>query len=91
MAEGKAVSIIPLTGKNYPTWRVQCRMALMREGLWEIVSGKERAPSESAGAEERAKYSARSDRALATVVLAVDPSLLYLISDPLTPRLSGRN
>ncbi len=57
----------------------------MREGLGEIVSGKERAPSESAGAEKRAKYLARSDRALATVVLAVDPSLLYLISDLVDP------
>ena len=85
MAEGKTVSIIPLNGKNYPSWRVQCRMALMREGLWGIVAGTEQAPDETAGADERAKFSARSDRALATVVLAVDPSLLYLIGEPVDP------
>ena len=87
MAEGKTVSIIPLNGKNYPSWRVQCRMALMREGLWGIVAGTEQAPNETAGADERAKFSARSDRALATVVLAVDPSLLYLIGDPVDPKV----
>ena len=87
MAEGKTVSIIPLNGKNYPSWRVQSRMALMREGLWGIVAGTEQAPNETAGADERAKFSARSDRALAKVVLAVDPSLLYLIGDPVDPKV----
>ena len=34
MAESKTtVTIVPLSGKNYPTWKVQCRMALMRENL----------------------------------------------------------
>ena len=56
MAEGKTVSIIPLNGKNYPSWRVQCRMALMREGLWGIVAGTEQALDETAGADERAKF-----------------------------------
>ena len=34
MASGfdvKTTSIIPLNGKNVPTWKVQCRMALMRD------------------------------------------------------------
>ena len=44
---------------------VKCRMALMRAGLWDNVSGNESAPAE----EEAAKYSksmARRDRDLAT-------------------------
>ena len=28
MAESKAVRVIPLNGSNYPTWKVQCQMAL---------------------------------------------------------------
>lgn len=28
---------------NYATWRVQCQMALIRDGLWEIVSEAEQA------------------------------------------------
>ena len=33
----KAIGIVPLNGANYPTWKVQCQMALMKEGLWSIV------------------------------------------------------
>ena len=45
MAEVKA-SIVPLNQTNYPTWKVQCRIALMKEGLWSIVDGTETAPPE---------------------------------------------
>ena len=77
MAESKSVSIVPL---NYPTWKLQCRMVLMKEGLWSIVNGTEEVP----GAEEVervAKFNARRDRTLALIVLSVDPSLLYLLGD----------
>ena len=40
MAELKT-AVIPLTGKNYPTWKVQCKMALMKDSLWGIVTGSE--------------------------------------------------
>ncbi len=95
MAEGKHhVSIVALNGANYPTWKVQCRMALIREGLWGIVAGTEACPEE-AEAEKYAKFMARKDRALATIVLAIEPSLLYLIGDPEDPaavwrKLSGQ-
>ena len=82
MAESKANTIVPLNGANYPTWKVQCRMALVRDGLWGIVSGTETAP---AGGDGRSKFLARRDRALATIVLAVEPSLLYLLGDPENP------
>ena len=51
-------------------------MALMKEGLWKIVIGDE-------GVDESvtAKYVARRDQALATVVLSIDPSLSYLLGD----------
>ena len=35
-------ALVPLTGSNYPTWTVQCKMALLKEGLWEIVDGSVR-------------------------------------------------
>ena len=35
------VSIIHLKGKKYLTWKVQCQMALMKEGVWGIVQGTE--------------------------------------------------
>ena len=84
MAESKiATGIVPLNGTNYPTWKIQCKMALMKEGLWKIVTGEKVAPTGSAA--EQSKFSARRDRALANIVLSVDTSLLYLIKDPTDP------
>ena len=78
------MAIISLNGSNYPTWKIQCRMALMKEGLWGIVSGRENAPPDGE-AERRAKFGARRDRALAILVLSVEPTLLYLLGDSEDP------
>ena len=84
MAESKTVAVVPLNKSNYSTWKIQCKMALIKDGLWGIVSGAETAPT--GGDEEKAKFSLRKDKALATIVLAIDPSLLYLIgADPKDP------
>ena len=84
MAELKTVAVVPLNSSNYSTWKIQCKMALVKDGLWGIVSGSETAPTE--GADQRAKFAARKDKALAIIVLAVEPSLLYLIgADPTDP------
>ena len=95
MAESKTVSVIPLNGANYPSWKLQCRMVLIREGLWGIVAGTEGAPDPGTDAGDYAKYVSRRDKALATIVLAVDTSLLYLVGDPVDPaavwgKLSGQ-
>ena len=57
-------------------------MALIRDGVWSILNGSETAPEEVAS---RAKFRTRSDKALATIVLSVDPLLLYLLGDPEDP------
>ena len=49
MAEVKT-AVVPLTGANYPTWKVQCKMSLIKDGLWGIVDGSETAPAENDGA-----------------------------------------
>ena len=82
MTEAKTV-VVPLTGANYCTWKIQCKMSLMRDGLWGIVSRAETSPD--AGTERYAKFITRRDRALAAIVLSVDPSLLYLLGDPTDP------
>ena len=82
MAESKSVvTVVPLNGSNYGTWKVQCRMALVKDGLWSIVSGTETAPA-STEAKRFARFVSRRDKALAIIVLSVDPSLLYLLGDP---------
>ena len=80
----KGVSLIQLNGKNYPTWKVQCRMALIKDGLWGIVNETEPEPT-AAQAESRKKFLQRRDRALATIVLSIEPSLLYLLGNPEDP------
>ena len=85
MAESKVTTVVvPLNGTNYPTWKVQCKMALMKDGLWEIVTEKEVAPEDTT-TNEYTKFIARRNRALATIVLTVDPTLLYLIGEPDSP------
>jgi len=59
-------------------------MALIKEGLWNIVNGTETEPE--GNADRRAKFVARRDKALAIIVLAMEPSLLYLVGqDPTDP------
>ena len=83
--DAKVVSVDPLNKANDPTWKIQCRMTLMKEGLWGIVNGTENPPEDTAAADVRAKFQARMDKALAIIVLSIDPSLLYLIGDPKDP------
>ena len=60
-------------------------MALVKEGLWGFISGTEDCPDQETEAEKHKRYLARKDRALATIVLAIDTSLLYLLGDPQDP------
>ena len=56
-------------------------MALMKDSVWDIVSGTEEVVGEE-NADAQRKFMARRDCALVNIVLAVDPSLLYLLGDP---------
>ena len=90
MAEGRnTVAIVPLSGKNYGTWKVQAKMALLKEGLWGIVQGTEVAPGgENAAA--LAKFIGRRDKALATLGLSLDPTLLYLLDGIDDPKVAWK-
>ena len=72
MAEVKT-AIVPLTGANYPTWKVQCKMSSIKDGLWGIVDGSETAPAETDGA--YSKFITHKNCALAIIVLSIDPSI----------------
>ena len=41
--------VVPLKGANYPTWKVQVKMALMKDDLWGFADGTEIAPSGEGG------------------------------------------
>ena len=82
-----SVVVHPLTGANYVTWKTQCKMALKEIDLWDIVRGTETEPDTQDEGVKR-NFWRRKDRALATVVLTVDPSKLYLLGDdPEDPKL----
>ena len=84
MADSRA-QVVALKGPNYATWKVQCRMVLMKYGVWKIVEGTEIAPDENNHV-AMGKYNDRRDKALSTIVLALDTSLLYLLgSEPKDP------
>ena len=59
-------------------------MALVKDGLWGVVDGTD-TDTGTGNAEARRKYLSRRDCALATIVLFVEPSLLYLIGDSQDP------
>ena len=69
MATDSKTVLVPLNGSNYATWKLQCQMALMKDGLWSIVSESETPPADDATAQVIAAYNARKDRALAKIVL----------------------
>ena len=84
MAESKTVAAVPLNSSNYSTLKIQRKIALIKDGLRGIVNGTEMAPTE--GTERQAAFVARKDKALVIIVLAVEPSLLYVIgADPTDP------
>ena len=77
--------IVPLNGNNYITWRTQCHMYLMKDDLWRVVSGEDVRPASNDGGRQTA-FEKPKDKTLSTIVLSVDPSLLYLLPDPQCPQ-----
>ena len=60
----KTVATVPLNGTNYSTWKVQCQMALVCDGLWGMVNETETVPDEGE-ADRHSKFLTRQDRTLA--------------------------
>lgn len=79
----EAIKIIiePRNGSNYATRKVQCKIALVREELWNIVNKTKAAPLVSNNNEALiAKYDLRRDRALATTLVDnLTNTFIYLV------------
>jgi len=84
MASEKYTSVVPLNDKNYATWKIQMKMYLIKEDLMSVVDGSESPPDPSQPAAIE-KYKRRKAKALANIVLAVEPKLLYHLGDPKEP------
>jgi len=59
------------------------KMKLTTEDLFGYIDGSEIEPTDDAVIR---KYKQRRDKALANIVLAIEPKLLYLIGDPTDPK-----
>ena len=80
MATSTTSELIKLNGENYPAWKLQLRMALIRDDVWEIVNGTEKAPTgEGVTEDTRKKFKNRSNKALSMIVLSFKPALHYLV------------
>ena len=77
--------IVLLHGDNYPTWKIQVKMALIKCGGWGFVTDTEDEPDFDDDHAAWRKFLDRKNKALATIVLAIDPALLYLLGDPQDP------
>ena len=60
-------------------------MTLIRDGVWNIANGTEIVPNSRTEMGLQGKYLSRKDCTLATIVLSLELSLLYLIGDPDNP------
>ena len=60
-------------------------MSLIRDGVWNIINGTEIVPDSRTEMGLHAKYLLCKDHILATIVLTLEPSLLYLVWDPDEP------
>ena len=78
-------NIVLLNETNYATWKIQIKMYLIKEGLYEFVDGTATPPGADASAEQLSKYSIKKSRALAIIVLAIEAKLLYIVGDPVDP------
>ena len=73
MAENRDRSGVVLLhdgGSNYPTWKIQIKMALIKQGVWGFITGTEIEPEEGDDAALR-KFYDRSDKALATIAIVL--------------------
>ena len=77
--------IVPLNEKNYPTWKLQMRMMLLRDNLLSLVDGTEPPLAQDASAADRSNFVKRQNKALANLVLSIEPQLLYIVGDPTDP------
>ena len=86
MAQNNNNNNVVLTGENFPTWKIQAKMMLIKENLYDIVDESETEPAPtSTNAADIAKFKSRKKRALAIIVLSIDPKLFYHLGDPTCP------
>ena len=85
------VSIEPLDGSNYLSWKFNVKLVLMQSGLWGIVSGAEKAP-EATEADKKEKeicaFRVRSEKAYSQIALNVKKELQVHVANTVDPKVA---
>ncbi len=93
MAEGGVAekwSIEKLEGSNWGTWKFQMKHLLLAKGLWDLVDGT-RTLAAGADAQAAEAFRRQNQQAFSTIVMAVKPSQLYLITSCEEPKEAWDN
>ena len=86
--EDEKWTIDKLDGTNWTTWKFQMKHLLLAKELWGIVDGTE-ILAEDAGADARAAFGRRSQKAFSVIVLAINSSQLAVSSHVLGDAISS--
>ena len=78
-----------LHGENWTTWRFQMCHILKGRGLWKLVEGTVEL-ADSATPAVRDDFERKMDKAFSTMVVAIAPAQLYLITSTKTPNEAWR-
>ena len=70
------LSIEPLDGSNWMTWKIQMKHLLLNKGLWEHMTGDAEQP---AGQDQLVKFRRAAQKANTTLYLHVAHSQIYVI------------
>ena len=79
-------NLITLKGDNHVTWKYQVRMLLLRDDLYDIVTGDEQAPS-STDNQAVVSFRKRKQKSLRTITFSIDASQLHLVGEATDPKL----
>ena len=74
-----------LSADNYHTWKFDMKMLLMRNDVWEIVTGDE-VLDENASVKEKVNFKKRENRALSTICLSVNKELKIYVRSSKTSK-----
>eukprot|EP00794_Sanderia_malayensis_P003880 gene3880-4423_t len=85
MAEAERWSVEKLNGGNWITWKFQMSHVLKAKQLWKIVSGEE-IPDPAWNQRALLNFQERKQKAFTTIVMAVEPALLYLVTTTEGPK-----
>lgn len=87
--ESHRLSIKPLDGSNWMTWKIQIKHMLLDKALWEYVTGEVVVPATSDG-EKYEKYKRAAQKANTMLYLHVTQSQIYIIGDEDNPAVTWK-